>query len=101
MKVVAKIGSSSLTTTSGDIDHAAVAKICAEVADLRQDGHHVIVVTSAAISAPTGCHRPKIIAASPMKPRPPVIPSSKRPTEPSVNQAPPKPATMPASVTLM
>jgi hypothetical protein len=36
-----------------------------------------------------------------MKPRPPVMFSSKRPTVPSVNQAPPKPATMPASVTLM
>ncbi len=54
MKVVAKIGSSSLTTAAGDIDHAAVAKLCAEVADLRQDDHHVIVVTSAAISAGLG-----------------------------------------------
>lgn len=54
MKVVAKIGSSSLTTVSGEIDHSAVAKICSEVADLRADGHHVIVVTSAAISAGLG-----------------------------------------------
>ena len=54
MKVVAKIGSSSLTTAAGDIDHAAVAKLCAEVADLRQEDHHVIVVTSAAISAGLG-----------------------------------------------
>ncbi len=54
MKVVAKIGSSSLTTVSGEIDHAAVAKLCAEVADLRADGHHVVVVTSAAISAGLG-----------------------------------------------
>ena len=54
MKVVAKIGSSSLTTAAGDIDHAAVAKLCAEVAELRREGHHVVVVTSAAISAGLG-----------------------------------------------
>ncbi len=54
MKVVAKIGSSSLTTAAGDIDHAAVAKLCSEVADLRKDDHHVIVVTSAAVSAGLG-----------------------------------------------
>ena len=54
MKVVAKIGSSSLTTVTGDIDHTAVAKLCAEVADLRSEGHHVVVVTSAAISAGLG-----------------------------------------------
>jgi glutamate 5-kinase len=51
VKVVAKIGSSSLTTEAGEIDHSAVAKLCAEVAELRAEGHHVVVVTSAAISA--------------------------------------------------
>ncbi|MEM7275335.1 MAG: glutamate 5-kinase, partial [Actinomycetota bacterium] len=51
MKIVAKIGSSSLTTAAGEINHTAVAKLCAEVADLRSDGHHVVIVTSAAISA--------------------------------------------------
>jgi glutamate 5-kinase len=54
VKVVAKIGSSSLTTAAGDIDHAAVAKLCAEVGELRREGHHVVVVTSAAISAGLG-----------------------------------------------
>ena len=54
MRVVAKIGSSSLTTVTGDIDHTAVAKLCAEVAELGRAGHHVIVVTSAAISAGLG-----------------------------------------------
>ena len=54
MKVVAKIGSSSLTTVTGEIDHTAVAKLCSEVADLRADDHHVVVVTSAAISAGLG-----------------------------------------------
>lgn len=54
MKIVAKIGSSSLTTVTGDIDHGAVAKLCGEVAVLRDEGHHVVVVTSAAISAGLG-----------------------------------------------
>lgn len=54
MKVVAKIGSSSLTTAAGDIDHAAVAKLCSEVAELRAEDHQVVVVTSAAISAGLG-----------------------------------------------
>jgi glutamate 5-kinase len=54
MKVVVKIGSSSLTTTSGDIDHSAVARLCAAVAEQRERGHHVIIVTSAAISAGLG-----------------------------------------------
>ncbi|MGH1492485.1 MAG: glutamate 5-kinase [Acidimicrobiales bacterium] len=54
MKIVAKIGSSSLTTVTGEIDHSAVAKLCQEVADLKKEGHHVVVVTSAAISAGLG-----------------------------------------------
>jgi glutamate 5-kinase len=51
MRVVVKIGSSSLTTDAGDINHAAVAKLCSEAAGLIRDGHEVIVVTSAAITA--------------------------------------------------
>ncbi len=51
MRVVAKIGSSSLTTVTGEIEHRAVAKICSEVAELIGQGHEVVVVTSAAISA--------------------------------------------------
>ncbi len=54
MKIVVKIGSSSLTTVTGDIDHGAVAKLCAEVADLTNQGHQVVVVTSAAITAGLG-----------------------------------------------
>ncbi len=49
--VVAKIGTSSITDDHGDIDAAAVAKFCAEVASLRQAGHQVVVVTSGAIAA--------------------------------------------------
>ena len=49
--VVAKIGTSSITDDHGDIDGSAVAKFCAEVAELRGTGHQVVVVTSGAIAA--------------------------------------------------
>ena len=49
--VVAKIGSSSITTDDGTIDESAIAKFCGEVADLRAAGHQVVMVTSGAIAA--------------------------------------------------
>ncbi|MGA7417787.1 MAG: hypothetical protein WBW80_07320, partial [Acidimicrobiales bacterium] len=49
--VVVKIGSSSLTDPDGAIDSDAVAMLSAEVARVRGDGHHVVVVTSGAIAA--------------------------------------------------
>lgn len=51
MRVVLKIGTSSLTDESGAINPAAVHKVCDDVAQLRDAGHVVLVVTSAAISA--------------------------------------------------
>ncbi len=51
MIVVAKIGTSSLTDEEGEIDGVAVAKVCAEVAELRSSGHSVVLVTSGAIAA--------------------------------------------------
>ena len=51
MLVVAKIGTSSVTSASGEVDRAAVAKLCAEVARLRAGGVRVVVVTSGAITA--------------------------------------------------
>ncbi len=51
MIVVAKIGTSSLTTPDGDIDEGAVAKLCSEAAGLRGQGHRVVLVTSGAIAA--------------------------------------------------
>ncbi|HLT69066.1 MAG TPA: glutamate 5-kinase [Acidimicrobiales bacterium] len=51
MIVVAKIGTSSITCDGGEIDEAAVAKFCAEVVELRQLGHRVVIVTSGAIAA--------------------------------------------------
>ncbi|HEY6623462.1 MAG: glutamate 5-kinase [Acidimicrobiales bacterium] len=49
--VVVKIGSSSLTDPDGAIDTDAIAMLSAEVARVRGDGHHVVVVTSGAIAA--------------------------------------------------
>ncbi len=49
--VVAKIGSSSVTGVAGGVDTGAVGKLCAEIADLRREGHTVVVVTSGAIAA--------------------------------------------------
>ena len=51
MRVVAKIGTSSLTDDLGVIDRGAVAKLCDETAALRRAGHEVLLVTSGAISA--------------------------------------------------
>ncbi len=51
MRVVAKIGTASITDDRGAIDVAAVAKLSDEVAALRSDGHEVIVVSSGAVAA--------------------------------------------------
>lgn len=48
---MAKIGTSSITDDQGEIDGAAIAKFCADVASLRKDGHRVVAVTSGAIAA--------------------------------------------------
>jgi glutamate 5-kinase len=49
--VVAKVGTSSITDIHGQIDLAAIDKLCAEVATLRGRHHRVVVVTSGAIAA--------------------------------------------------
>jgi glutamate 5-kinase len=51
MIVVAKVGTSSITSDSGEIEDSAVAGFCAEVVRLRQAGHRVVIVTSGAIAA--------------------------------------------------
>ncbi len=51
MRVVAKIGTASITDDGGVIDVGAIAKLCGEVAELRQAGHQVIVVSSGAVAA--------------------------------------------------
>jgi glutamate 5-kinase len=49
--IVAKVGTSSITDIHGEIDVAAIDKLCAEVAALRGRSHRVVVVTSGAIAA--------------------------------------------------
>lgn len=51
MRIVVKIGSSSLTDAVGVIDRAIIADLCRQIASLRGDGHEVVLVTSGAISA--------------------------------------------------
>ena len=51
MRVVAKIGTASVTDDHGHISDAAIAKLAAEVAELRSVGHEVVVVSSGAVAA--------------------------------------------------
>ncbi len=51
MRVVAKIGTASITDGPGHISTAAIQHLVAEVADLRTMGHEVIVVSSGAVAA--------------------------------------------------
>ena len=51
MRIVAKIGSSSLTDDLGVIDRAIIADVCRQIARLRSQGHEVVLVTSGAVSA--------------------------------------------------
>jgi glutamate 5-kinase len=51
MRIVVKIGTSSLTDAKGVIDSGAIAKLCHEVAAVRNAGHEVLVVSSGAVAA--------------------------------------------------
>ncbi len=51
MRIVAKIGTSSLTDHLGVIDGAVIDAVCDQLARLRTDGHEVILVSSGAVSA--------------------------------------------------
>lgn len=51
MKVVVKIGTSSVTATGGEVDTLALDKMTTEVVNARRLGHEVIIVTSGAITA--------------------------------------------------
>jgi glutamate 5-kinase len=48
--VVVKVGTSSITQSSGALDDAALAKLCADLADARAAGHDVVLVSSGAIA---------------------------------------------------
>ena len=51
MRVIVKIGTSSVTGDDGRIDQGAIAKLCTEVAAALDAGHQVVVVSSGAIGA--------------------------------------------------
>ncbi len=51
MRVVVKIGSSSLTDRTGTIDVDAIRRISGQVADIMSDGHEVVLVSSGAVAS--------------------------------------------------
>ena len=51
MRLVAKIGTSSITDALGVIDNVVVDRLCDQLAKLRAEGHEVILVSSGAVSA--------------------------------------------------
>jgi glutamate 5-kinase len=51
MRVVTKIGTSSITDERGGIDRQAIAKVGAEIAALRAAGHEVILISSGAVAS--------------------------------------------------
>ncbi|MEO5899468.1 MAG: glutamate 5-kinase [Ilumatobacteraceae bacterium] len=51
MRVVAKIGTSSLTDERGVIDAGVIDGICDQLAELRAAGHEVVLVSSGAVAA--------------------------------------------------
>jgi len=48
---VVKVGTSSITGETGELDDARVVKVCEEVAVVRASGHEVVLVCSGAIAA--------------------------------------------------
>ena len=51
MRAVVKVGTSSITGESGELDDGALVKLCGELAAARRDGHDVVLVCSGAIAA--------------------------------------------------
>ncbi|MGZ4688513.1 MAG: glutamate 5-kinase [Acidimicrobiia bacterium] len=51
MLAVVKIGTSSITAPSGELDDAALRKLCGELVSARTAGHEVLLVCSGAIAA--------------------------------------------------
>ena len=54
MRVVAKIGTSSLTDERGVVDRDAIVRICDQTAAVMEMGHEVLIVSSGAVSAGVG-----------------------------------------------
>lgn len=51
MRLVVKLGSSSVTAESGSIDHSLLSSIACQIAEVKKEGHEVVLVTSGAIAA--------------------------------------------------
>jgi len=51
MRVVVKIGTSSVTAGAGEVNSLAIDKLCTEVVNARRLGHEVVIVTSGAVTA--------------------------------------------------
>ena len=51
MRVIVKIGTSSLTSDSGEVNMSALSKLVSEVVAARRQEHEIVVVTSGAITA--------------------------------------------------
>lgn len=51
MRIVAKIGTSSITDRGGSVSVQMVESLCSQVAELRGDGHEVLIVTSGAVAS--------------------------------------------------
>ncbi len=51
MLLVAKIGTSSVTSDSGAIDDSSIESLCMQVSSLVSNGHSVVIVTSGAVAA--------------------------------------------------
>jgi len=51
VRVVVKVGTSSITHADGTINNAIVISLCAQIAHLRDEGREVLLVTSGAVSA--------------------------------------------------
>jgi len=51
VRVVVKVGTSSITDARGELDDVALGKLCAEIADARTQGHVLALVCSGAIAA--------------------------------------------------
>lgn len=64
-RIVVKVGSSSLTTASGELDNSKVQYYAAELARLRGEGYTVLLVTSGSVAAGFGMigygQRPKLL----------------------------------------
>ena len=50
MRIVAKIGTSSVTDVRGALRVDAIGGLCDQAAGLRRDGHEVLIVTSGAVA---------------------------------------------------